>query len=229
MKTEDLCASAREAFEAATNEVKQFDDPRYPSLMPTNSLNEGMKSISAINHEQVRAFEAAKKSVKVIFKDNIDAAIVKGDEALTRLNDRVSDIPAELFGAYPAASARARAYVREGQRYLRLAKMSDVQRIVASGLSMRIALISAAIVAVLYFVFSGSGVHSPLSGEGLQQVAQSASRIPAKLATSATESGSFIESITGTIKQLTELFSSWPLLLAALGGAIRATQKVWQV
>src|SRR5262249_40511672 len=115
MKTEELCAGAREAFEAAANEVKQFDDARYPSLMPTNSLNEGIRDILAINHEQVRAFEAAKKSIKVIFKDHIDEAIAKGDEALTRLHDRVSDIPANLYGAYPMASTRARAYVREGQ------------------------------------------------------------------------------------------------------------------
>src|SRR5262249_32898866 len=115
------------------------------------------------------------------------------------------------------------------QRYLRLAKLNDVQRFVAGSMSIRVALASAAIVAVVYFIFSGSGVHAPLSGEGLQKVAESAGQIPARLATSASQSGSAIEGITGVIRQLTELFSAWPLFLTAIGGAIKATQKIWQV
>ena len=226
MEPKILCERANAQFAAAIEDVKQFDDPTYPLSMPTHSLQTSINSLSTIDHLQVKAYRAAKENTQTIFEDHIDSAVKEAKEALSRIDGRVTRIQPSQFEAFPYARERARDHIHEALKSLRLAKMDRFSRFFLGRSRLVSALGLAVGFGVVYFVFSGSGVHAPLSGNGIQQLVERIPQIPAQIVQPATDSDDFVTRLTKMIHEITELFSSVPLLIAAFAGLLEAARRI---
>jgi hypothetical protein len=214
---------ATEEINSARDEVNEFEDKSYPIFTAEYSLTNANKEIGEIDLGRVLGYRETNKPTRPIFDDHLDSALKNIDEAIKRINDRVTSVPATQVDEFRQASRSARNSLRTARRELRLAGMTGLRLFLNSRASIISLLIAAIAAAAIYFIVVGFHAVSP-DAQSNHSLAQAITKVPAVLGEAA-QAHDPISRVTDTIKKLTDLFSSLPALFAAVGGAFALFQR----
>jgi hypothetical protein len=220
----------------AVNHLKQASaiiKPLDPALdaygkdSALSTLESTVKLIKQIDIASYRALRRERASTK-LFDDAIEEAKRKtGDEnyALSDLNRMLERLARAPNTATIDAVGAAKTHVRRAHRDPQLMTNSVLRVLLSNWLIIGIFIIAIAY-ALVYYVFIGAGVENPLTSQGAGELATKAKLNWDQIKQGVEEANSVLEAIKSFISNVTNLVSTIPPLVIALGGIWSIVRKI---
>jgi hypothetical protein len=227
---EALRRSAIQHLEQAAAAIEPLENlDGYSRRSVLSTITSTVAGLQAINIPAYRALTKAGGSTAVF-----DRALA---DARSRTGDRTSNlsIPYDLGRLLAQAAkspdvattdaiALAIAHARRAYRDVRLMGSSTLRLLQSNWLI--VAILAIAIVyAIVYFIFFGSHVEQPLTGDGPREVASKAKDALEQMQSTIKNADGVVDAANGFVSKLTDFISKIPQLLAALGGVWLVVRK----